>query len=82
MESAHILQTITEVLRDILHQPNLVLTENSSAEDVERWDSLAQVNLVMTLERHYRIRFSLGEIKRLRNVGEMVALIAAKTGSK
>ena len=74
-----ILKNITDILRDLLHQPTLVLSADTAADQVERWDSLVQVNLIMTLERQYRIRFSLGEIKRLRNVGEMVSLIMAKT---
>lgn len=76
-----ILKNITDILRDLLHQPALVLSTDTTADQVERWDSLVQVNLIMTLERQYRIRFSLGEIKRLRNVGEMVSLIAAKSAS-
>lgn len=79
MAHAKILKNITDILRDILHQPALALTETSSADQVERWDSLTHVNLIMTLERHYKIKFSLGEIKRLRNVGEMIQLIAIKT---
>jgi len=80
--SQDILNTVTSILRDILHQPELVLTEASSSDQVERWDSLAHVNLIISIERHYKIKFSLGEIKQLRNVGEMIQLIAAKTGSK
>jgi acyl carrier protein len=78
---AEILKNITDILRDILHQPALVLTEASSADQVERWDSLAHVNLIMSIERHYQIKFSLGEIKQLRNVGEMMRLITSKTAS-
>jgi len=81
MEHPEILKNITDILRDILHQPALVLTETSSADQVERWDSLTHVNLIMNIERHYKIKFSLGEIKRLRNVGEMIHLIASKTGA-
>lgn len=81
MEHPEILKNITDILRDILHQPALVLTETSSADQVERWDSLTHVNLVMSIERHYKIKFSLGEIKRLRNVGEMIQLIAIKTAT-
>lgn len=76
-----ILKNITDILRDILQQPALVLSASSSADQVERWDSLVHVNLIMTLERHYKIKFSLGEIKRLRNVGEMIQLIATKTAA-
>lgn len=79
MEHSEILKNITDILRDILHQPELILDETSSADQVERWDSLTHVNLIMSIERTYKIKFSLGEIKKLRDVGEMIQLIAAKT---
>jgi len=82
MTREEILQTITDILRDILQQPALAITEQTTADQVERWDSINHVNILMTVERTFKIRFSLGEIKKLRNVGEMVMLVETKTGSK
>jgi acyl carrier protein len=45
---------------------------------VEGWDSLAHVNLVVAIEKHYKLKFSLGELEGLKNVGEMADLIARK----
>jgi len=78
MNREQILNTIADILRDILQQPALVVTEQTTADKVERWDSINHVNLLMTVERTFKIRFSLGEIKQLRNVGEMVALVEKK----
>ena len=78
MDQTTILHTINDILRDILHQPNLVVTEQTTADTVERWDSLNHVNILMTVERTFKVKFSLGEIKQLRNVGEMVALVSKK----
>jgi acyl carrier protein len=78
MDKQVILKTINTILCDILNDPTLVVTENTSAQNIERWDSITHVNILMTVERTFKIRFSLGEIKQLRNVGEMVNLISQK----
>lgn len=78
MNKSEILQQITRILRDILNNPTLVVDENTSADRIERWDSLAHVNILMTVERTFGVRFSLGEIKQLRNVGEMARLVEEK----
>jgi len=82
MEKPDILLTINKILCDIFNNPKLVITENTSANDIDRWDSITHVNILMTVERTFKIRFSLGEIKQLRNVGEMVNLVAQKISPK
>ena len=82
MNKPEILKTINSILCDIFNDPKLVVSENTSAQNIERWDSIAHVNILMTVERTFQVRFSLGEIKQLRNVGEMVSLIYAKTENK
>ena len=78
MDKQDILKTINTILCDIFADSTLVVTEQTSAQNIERWDSITHVNILMTVERTFKIRFSLGEIKQLRNVGEMVNLIAQK----
>jgi len=78
MDKKEILKTINTILCDIFNDPTLVVTEATSAQNIERWDSITHVNILMTVERTFKIRFSLGEIKQLRNVGEMISLIAQK----
>jgi len=78
MGKQEILKTINAILCDIFNDPELVVTEATSAQDIERWDSITHVNILMTVERTFKIRFSLGEIKQLRNVGEMVSLVSQK----
>ena len=79
MSKTEILKTINGILCDIFNDPELVVTETTSAQNIERWDSITHVNILMTVERTFKIRFSLGEIKQLRNVGEMITLISQKT---
>ena len=78
MTREEILLAITDILRDILAQPQLMITEQTTADKVERWDSINHVNILMKIERTFKIRFSLGEIKQLRDVGEMINLIEKK----
>jgi len=75
-------QEITEVLqgifRDILDNESLVLSDHMTAADVEGWDSLAHIGLVSAIEKHYKIRFSLGELDDLKNIGDMYSAIQRK----
>ena len=77
-----ILAELQSIFRDVLDQPELVLTRESNASTVEDWDSLAHVNLVTAVERHYKIKFALGELQDLKNVGDMIDLIEAKLAAK
>lgn len=78
----NILEELQPIFRDVLDQPDLVLTRESNATNVPDWDSLAHINLVTAIERKYKIKFALGELQELKNVGEMVDLIRAKIAAK
>ena len=78
MDSAGIIQELTPIFADILDEPKLKLSPESNASNVEGWDSLAHINLVMAIEKKYRIKFALGELQDLKNLGEMAALIQKK----
>ncbi len=78
MDSAGIIKDIQPIFRDVLDLPDLQLTRQSNASNVEGWDSLAHVNLVMGIEKRYKIKIALGELQDLKNVGEMADLIQKK----
>ncbi len=78
MESSEILAELQSIFRDVLDQPDLVLTRESNASNVEDWDSLSHINLVTSIEKAYKIRFALGELQELKNVGDMIDLIERK----
>jgi acyl carrier protein len=73
-----LLEQVQSIFRDILDQPELILTRESTAYTVEDWDSLAHVNIVTAVERRFKIKFALSELQALRNVGEMLDLIEKK----
>ncbi len=73
-----ILARLQPIFRDVLENPSLIITAASSGKNVDGWDSLAHINLVSAIEHEFRIRFALGELEKLQNVGEMVGLIQTK----
>ncbi len=77
-----LLPEIQDIFRDIFDDPSLVITRDSNASTVEDWDSLAHVNLVTAIEKKYKIRFALGELQELKNVGDMIDLIQEKLATK
>lgn len=75
-----LLAEVQEVFRDVFDQAKLTIDRSSNASTVEGWDSLAHINLVMSIEKKYKIKFALGELKKLENVGDLLDLIAKKRG--
>jgi len=82
MDSDTILAQLQPIFQDILDQPDLVITRQSNAQNVEDWDSLAHVNLVTAIERHFKVKFALAELQGLKDVGDMIELIQRKLSQK
>ncbi len=77
-----LLPEIQELFRDLFDDETLVITRDSNAATVEGWDSLLHVNLVTAIEKKYKIKFGLAELQELKNVGDMIEAIEAKSGRK
>jgi acyl carrier protein len=82
MTENNILGRVQDVLRDVLQQPNLVITRESSAASVKGWDSLAHVDFIWNVQHEFSVRFALGELQDLKNVGHLVDLVAQKVAAK
>jgi acyl carrier protein len=78
MNKSEIWDTTTKVFRDTLDLDDLVLTPQLTAADVEAWDSLNHILLVVAVERTFGIKFNTGEIDGLKNVGQFIDLIESK----
>ena len=78
MTHDEILHTLTQIIREILELPDLLITTETSAADVDEWDSMTHIQLVMAIEKKYKVRFALGELQALKNVGDMIELIQKK----
>lgn len=78
MEMNEILKNVNEVFNDVLDNDAIVLSAASTANDVEDWDSLSHIQLVVAIERHFKMRFNAAEIRTWKNVGEMCESIKNK----
>ena len=73
-----ILSQVTEILMDVLDIEDLIITEKTHASEVEEWDSLNHIQLIVAIEKHFKIRFTSREIQSWSNVGEMIDSIEQK----
>jgi acyl carrier protein len=73
-----ILQEANEIFKDVLENDDIKLTPVTTADDIEEWDSLTHIQLIVGLEKYFKIRFSTSEITSYKNVGEMIAGIRGK----
>jgi acyl carrier protein len=78
MDKTEILKKVNAVFVDVLDDEKIVLTEATTANDVEEWDSLNHIQLVVAVEKKFGIRFASREIQSWKNVGEMVDSISSK----
>ncbi|MBF6642046.1 acyl carrier protein [Flavobacterium sp. J49] len=78
MDRPTILKEVTDVFIDVLDNEDIVLTDETQATDVDDWDSLNHIQLVVGIEKHFKIRFTSKEIQSWKNVGEMITCIQEK----
>lgn len=75
MTNAEILNAVEAIFRDNFDDDSLAVTRETTAQDIEDWDSLEQINLLTAMEKRFAIKFKLEDVKGLASVGDMVDLI-------
>ena len=65
---------------DVLDNDDLVITNETTSNDVDEWDSLTHIQLVVAIEKHFKVKFTSAEIRDWKNVGEMITCIQSKIG--
>lgn len=78
MDEAQIYSRLSEIFEDVFDDDSIQVGPQLSAKDVDGWDSLTHIRLMLTVERAFKIKFSTSEIGKLENVGDLVTLIKAK----
>jgi len=76
--SQDVLNSCKEIFRTVFSDATLSISATTSASDIDDWDSLAQIRLLMAMEQTFDIQFALDEVEDLQNVGEIVELILVK----
>jgi acyl carrier protein len=78
MEKTDILAKVQNIFRDVLDEDTIVLTSQTTADDIEEWDSLTHIQLVVVIEKTLKIKFTSKEILSWKNIGEMIDCIGTK----
>ena len=78
MSREEIFQELNQVFRRIFDDETIVVNEDTTAEDIEDWDSLEHINLIVAIEKQFRMKFTMSEVRSMKNVGEMVDIIIGR----
>ena len=77
MDTREIFERLDRVFQDVFDDDTIHVTPKTTADDIEDWDSLEHITLISAVEREFRMKFKMGEISSMKNVGEMASIIAA-----
>jgi acyl carrier protein len=80
MEIHEILAEVTRIFVKVLDNDSIALDHTTTANDIEGWDSITHVQLIVAIEKHFNIRFTSSEIQKFRNVGDICEAIKVKVG--
>jgi acyl carrier protein len=78
MPDSKIFDRLTPIFQDIFDDDDLIPTSAMTANDVDEWDSLSHIRLIVAVEQDFNVKFSIPEIERLKNVGDFADMIAGK----
>ena len=78
MDTDEIITQVNDIFKDVFDDDSLSIGYETSAADIADWDSLTHIELIVAIEKHFKIRFTSSEIQTFNNVGEMSESIAAK----
>ena len=71
-------QRLEKVIRDTFDNQNITINEKMTANDVEEWDSLSHIELIINIETEFKLKLSVNDIINLKNVGDMISMIDTK----
>jgi acyl carrier protein len=78
MSETEVLQKLNDIFRDLFELPELELNLGMSAADIDEWDSVNHVMLVVEIERQFKVKFHTAEVEEMKNVGDLVHMIVDK----
>ena len=79
METGLILEKMTRIFRNVFNDDTIELSNDTTAKDIDSWDSLSHMLMITEVENTFSVKFKLREINKLKNVGTLVELIEVKT---
>jgi acyl carrier protein len=78
LEKSEIVSRLTPIFRDVFDNDAMVVSEGMTAADVPTWDSLSNINMIIAVEKAFGVKFSIKDVRNLKNVGELLELIKRK----
>lgn len=78
MTREEIFKGLNEVFRDVFDDDTIVVVDTTTADDIEDWDSLEHINLIVAIEKRFGMKFMMGEVTTMKDVGEMVDIILTR----
>ncbi|MCI2049107.1 MAG: acyl carrier protein [Lachnospiraceae bacterium] len=78
MSREQIFERLNGVFRDVFDDADITVNDATTSADIDGWDSLEHINLIAAVEQEFGIRFSMGEVVTMKNVGEMADAVEAK----
>ena len=79
MTREEVFERLNEVFRDVFDDETIKVKDTTTADDIEDWDSLEHINLVVAVEKCFGIKFTMGEVTGMKNVGAMADIILERT---
>jgi acyl carrier protein len=78
MDETQIRERLTGIFREVFDDDSIEIFDAMTAKDIEEWDSLNHINMIVAVERRFKVKFTTKEVSNVANVGEFVALIGRK----
>ena len=78
MTREEVLATLNEVFQDVFDDESITVNEETTADDIEDWDSLEHINLIAAVEQEFGMKFTMGQVVTMKNVGEMADIIMSQ----
>ena len=75
MTREEIIETVNGIFRDVFEDDTIVVTDLTTAADIEDWDSYEHINLINAIEQTFSMKFTMGQVVSMKNVGEMVDIL-------
>lgn len=78
MEKSEAIKRLNEVFRDVFDDEEITVNDQTTADDIEDWDSIEHINLISAVEDEFKMCFTMGEVSGMKNVGEMISIVAER----
>ena len=80
MSREEVFMKLNDIFRDVFDDDGITVTDATVADDIEGWDSLEHINLLAVIEQEFGMKFNMGQVVSMKNVGEMADIIISQIG--